>query len=192
MAIVKLKRTVVLVGLMGAGKTSVGKRLSEILSVPFIDSDDEIESAAGMSIPEIFEKFGEEEFRRGEAAVLSRLAGDTPSVLSTGGGAFIREENRDVIRSSAVSVWLNVELDLLWARVQDKSGRPLLETENPYETLKMLYEARLPIYKLADVSVRSEPEHSHDDVAKLIVKSLMMFDKQNPERSVFDMRNSDG
>jgi len=104
--VIRLKRTVVLVGLMGAGKTSVGKRLSELLKVPFFDSDDEIVSAAGMSIPEIFEKFGEEEFRRGETAVLARLVGDSPAVLSTGGGAFMSEINRDAISGGGVSVWL--------------------------------------------------------------------------------------
>ena len=191
MAVVKLKRTVVLVGLMGAGKTSVGKRLSEMLSVPFVDSDEEIEAAAGMSIPEIFSKFGEEEFRRGESAVLSRLAADEPSILSTGGGAFTREENRNVIKEFAVSVWLNVDLDVLWSRVQDKPGRPLLETPNPYETLKSLFDERLPMYQLADVCVRSKIDHTQEDVAKSILKSLLEFDKRNPERVVLEVRKSD-
>lgn len=171
---------------MGAGKTSVGKRLSELLSVPFFDSDDEIESAAGMTIPEIFDKFGEDEFRRGEAAVLGRLVGNGPSILSTGGGAFMSEANREAISSGGVSVWLNVALEVLWARVQDKPGRPLLATERPYDTLKHLYQERLPIYKLADTSVTSTFKDTHDDVARSIVKALAGFDKTHPDRAVFE------
>lgn len=183
---IRLKRTVVLVGLMGAGKTSVGKRLSELLKVPFFDSDDEIVSAAGMSIPEIFEKFGEEEFRRGETAVLARLVGDSPAVLSTGGGAFMSEINRDAISGGGVSVWLNVALDVLWSRLQDKPGRPLLATADPYETLKSLHESRESAYRLADTVVTSTFKDTHDDVARSIVQSLIDFDKTHPERAVFE------
>ncbi len=183
---IRLKRTVVLVGLMGAGKTSVGKRLSELLKVPFFDSDDEIVSAAGMEIPEIFEKFGEDEFRRGETAVLTRLVDESPAVLSTGGGAFMSQTNRETISSGGVSVWLNVALDVLWSRIQDKSGRPLLETANPYETLKALHDARTPVYQLADTSVTSTLQDTHEDVARSIVQALAEFDKANPERVVFE------
>jgi len=190
--VIKLKRTIVLVGLMGAGKTSVGKRLAELLAVPFFDSDDEIASAASMTIPEIFDRFGEEEFRRGETAVLSRLVGNAPSVLSTGGGAFVSEANRMAIASGGVSVWLNVKLDVLWSRVQDKPGRPLLATENPYETLKELHKTREPIYQLADTQVTSTSRDTHDDVAKSIVKALAMFDRANPERAVFERSGKDG
>jgi len=183
--VIELNRTIVLVGLMGAGKTSVGRRLSELLSVPFFDSDDEIESAAGMTIPEIFERFGEDEFRRGEAAVLSRLVGAEPSILSTGGGAFMNEANRAEIAKGGVSVWLNVTLDVLWSRVQDKPGRPLLATSNPYETLKELHQLREPIYKLADTSVTSTYKDSHDDVAKSIVKALVELDKDGSDPAIF-------
>lgn len=183
---IRLKRTVVLVGLMGAGKTSVGKRLSDMLKVPFFDSDDEIVSAAGMSIPEIFETFGEEEFRRGETAVLARLVGDKPAILSTGGGAFMSETNREAISAGGISVWLNVTLDVLWSRVQDKPGRPLLATSDPYETLKSLHESRGPIYELADTSVTSTFKDTHDDVAKSIVQALVDFDKAHPDCAVFE------
>ena len=188
---IKLDRTIVLVGLMGAGKTSVGKRLAELLAVPFFDSDDEIVSAAGMSIPEIFDTYGEDEFRRGEAAVLSRLVGSAPAILSTGGGAFISEANREIIAETGVSVWLDVKLDVLWSRVQDKPGRPLLATANPYETLKDLHVTREPIYRLADTSVTSTLKDTHDDVAKSIVKALVEFDKTNPERRVFKRTGKD-
>jgi len=190
MPVIRLGRTVVLVGLMGAGKTSVGKRLSELLKVPFHDSDDEIVAAAGMSISEIFEKFGEEEFRRGETAVLTRLVKGAPSVLSTGGGAFMGEINRDAITESAISVWLNVDLDVLWARVQDKPGRPLLANENPYETLRDLKEQRYPVYAKANTSVTSTFKDTHEDVAKAIVKALIDLDRVQPELCVFQKDQS--
>ncbi len=189
---IKLKRTIVLVGLMGAGKTSVGKRLADLLSVPFFDSDDEITAAAGMSIPEIFEKFGEDEFRRGETAVLNRLVVDGPAILSTGGGAFISQDNRSAIARGGVSVWLNVELEVLWARVQDKAGRPLLANANPYETLKGLFEARTPIYQLADTSVTSTFADSHDDVARSIIRAVAEFDRDHPQRAAFERTRTDG
>lgn len=170
---------------MGAGKTSVGRRLAEMLAVPFFDSDDEIVEAAGMPVSEIFEKFGEAEFRRGETAVLNRLVGSGPSVLSTGGGAFMSEENRTAIATEGVSVWLDVALDVLWTRVQDKPGRPLLETPNPYETLRDLLERRRPTYALADCTVTSRARDTHDDVARSIIKALLDFDKKTPERVVF-------
>lgn len=177
---------------MGAGKTSVGRRLAEVLSVPFHDSDDAIVAAAGRSIPEIFEAYGEEEFRRGETAVLTRLMDAEPCILSTGGGAFVSEENRAVIKAKGVSVWLNVELDVLWSRVQDKTGRPLLEADDPYAVLAGLHKARTPLYSLADVSVASSNAQSQEDVAKMVVSALKAFDEAHPERRVFERRTKDG
>ena len=177
---------------MGAGKTSVGRRLAELLSVPFHDSDDAIVEAAGRSIPEIFEAYGEEEFRRGETAVLTRLMEAEPCILSTGGGAFVSEENRSVIGAKGVSVWLNVELDVLWSRVQDKTGRPLLKADDPYAVLSELHKVRTPIYGLADVSVASSNAQSQEDVAKMVVSALRSFDKAHPERRVFERRTKDG
>lgn len=177
---------------MGAGKTSVGRRLAELLGVPFRDSDDAIAEAAGRSIPEIFAAYGEEEFRRGETAVLSRLMESEPSVLSTGGGAFISDENRAVIGAKGVSVWLNVELDVLWSRVKDKSGRPLLEAADPYAVLAELHRERTPIYGLADVTVASSNAQNQEDVAKMVVRALGEFHKAHPERQVFEKGGEDG
>lgn len=172
----ELSRTIVLVGLMGAGKSSVGRHLADLVSAPFFDSDDEIEIAAGMPIPEIFAKFGEEEFRRGETAVLTRLLEGVPCILATGGGAFVRPENRRIIQGG-VSVWLNVPLNVLWARVQDKPGRPLLDAEDPFQVLSALHSEREPIYKLADIEVRSHSKETHDDVAKNIIQGLIRYDQ---------------
>ena len=182
---VKLRRTIVLVGLMGAGKSSVGKRLSEILDAPYFDSDDEICSAAGMSVPEIFSSYGEAEFRRGENAVLKRLVSGPPAVVSTGGGAFMNADNREAISQAGTSVWLDVALEVLWSRIQDKPGRPLLATENPKETLSNLLKEREPVYKLADVAVTSTFQDSHDDVARNIIKTLQECDAKTPSRAVF-------
>ncbi|WP_297970017.1 shikimate kinase, partial [uncultured Amaricoccus sp.] len=130
-----LNRTLVLVGLMGAGKTSVGKRLAALLGVPFTDSDAEIVAAAGMSIPEIFASLGEPAFRDGERRVIARLLSDSPRVLATGGGAFIEPRTRAEIRAQATSVWLRADLDLLWDRVRDRPGRPLLAAPDPRAVL---------------------------------------------------------
>lgn len=154
---ITLKKTVVLVGMMGAGKTAVGRALADRLDVPFLDSDEEIERAAAMTIPEIFARDGEAFFRDRESEVIARLITAGGAVLSTGGGAFLRENNRDVISAQGVSVWLDAELQTLWNRVRHKSTRPLLRTSDPRATLATLYEARVPTYALADLRVLSEP-----------------------------------
>lgn len=168
----RLKKTVVMVGMMGAGKTAVGTQLARLLGVPFLDSDEEIVRAANRSIAEIFERDGEPFFRARETEVLGRLLRGAPCVLSTGGGAFLAEPNRRMITDHGVSVWLRADLDLLWQRVRHKSTRPLLRTANPRETLRSLYAARVPIYGLADLVVDSRAEYSIEDMAERVVASL--------------------
>lgn len=167
-----LKKTVVLVGMMGAGKTAIGKVLAARFGVQFLDSDAEIEAAANMSIAEIFERDGEDFFRNRETEVIDRLLATSPGVLATGGGAFLAETNRMLITDKGVSVWLNADLSLLWSRVKHKNTRPLLRTANPYETLKKLYEARVPIYGMADLAVAADPGFSVDDMAEQVVTAL--------------------
>jgi shikimate kinase len=169
----RLKKTVVMVGMMGAGKTAVGTQLARVLGVPFLDSDEEIVRAANRSIAEIFERDGEPFFRARETEVLSRLLRGVPCVLSTGGGAFLAEPNRQMIADHGVSVWLRADLDLLWQRVRHKSTRPLLRTANPRETLRSLYEARVPIYGLADLVVDSRADFSVEDMADRVVTALL-------------------
>ena len=168
----RLKKTVVLVGMMGAGKTAVGTALARILGVPFRDSDEEIVKAAQRSIAEIFERDGEPFFRARESEVLGRLVGGEPCILSTGGGAFLNGKNRDIVAGAGVSVWLRADPDLLWQRVRHKTTRPLLRTANPRETLRTLYEARVPLYGLADLVVDSAPELSIDDMAHRVIEAL--------------------
>jgi shikimate kinase len=167
-----LRKTVVLVGMMGAGKTAVGRTLAAHLGVPFRDSDHEIEQAANMSIAEIFARDGEPFFRRKESQVIERLLDGTPSVLSTGGGAFMSEGNRQMISEKGVSVWLDADLPVLWNRVRHKETRPLLRTPDPFGTLKALHETRAPIYALADLTVPSEAGRSLDEMARLVARRL--------------------
>jgi shikimate kinase len=169
----RLKKTVVMVGMMGAGKTAVGTALARLLAVDFLDSDEEIVRAADRSIAEIFERDGEPFFRARETEVLGRLLRGTPCVLSTGGGAFLSATNRDLIREAGVSVWLRADLELLWQRVRHKTTRPLLRTSNPRETLRSIYEARVPLYQLADVTVESVPDLSVDEMAARVADALM-------------------
>lgn len=168
----RLSRTVVLVGMMGAGKTAVGTHLARLLNVPFIDCDDAIEAAANRSIAEIFARDGEPFFRAKESQVLARLLAGAPSVLSTGGGAFLAPQNREEISRHGVSVWLKADLDLLWQRVRHKTTRPLLRTPNPRETLKTLLEARSPTYALADIEVEARSDYSIDDMARQVMAAL--------------------
>ncbi len=149
----KLKKTVVLVGMMGSGKTAVGSALARILGVPFLDSDTELTRAANMTIAEIFERDGEPFFRQKETQVINRLLETERGILSTGGGAFLSAENRQIIAEKGVAVWLRADIDLLWSRVRHKTTRPLLRTENPYRTLSDLCKARNPVYALAELAV---------------------------------------
>ena len=169
---VRLKKTVVMVGMMGAGKTAVGTMLARLLAVPFLDSDEEIVRAANRSIAEIFERDGEPFFRARETEVLNRLLHGTPCILSTGGGAFLAPANRALIHEAGISVWLRADLDLLWQRVRHKTTRPLLRTANPRETLRGLYEARLPAYALADLAVDAAAEYSVEEMAGRVAAAL--------------------
>lgn len=164
-------RSVVLVGIMGAGKTSVGRRLSQRLGMPFVDADAEIERAAGMSIPEIFAAHGEGAFRDGERRVVARLLDSGPQVLATGGGAWINPETRERVREKGVAVWLKADLDVLMRRVRKRSNRPLLKTEDPEATMRALIEARYPVYALADITVMSL-DAPHDAVVDEIITGL--------------------
>ncbi|MEL6565817.1 MAG: shikimate kinase [Pseudomonadota bacterium] len=168
-----LKKTVVMVGMMGAGKTAVGRALATRLDVPFLDSDAEIETAANMTVPEIFTRDGEPFFRKKEAQVIARLLDEERGVLSTGGGAFLVEDNRAMISARGVSVWLNADLDLLWQRVRHKDTRPLLRTPDPRATLAELYAARAPVYALADVAVRSEPDLLIEAMVDRVIETLL-------------------
>ena len=168
----RLKKTAVMVGMMGAGKTAVGTALARALGVPFLDSDEEIVRAADRSIAEIFERDGEPFFRARETEVIARLLRGKPSVLSTGGGAFLSETNRSMISRQGVSVWLRADLDLLWQRVRHKTTRPLLRTDNPRETLRGLYEARLPFYQMADIAVESQADLTVEEMARRVIEAL--------------------
>lgn len=165
------ERSIVLVGLMGAGKSSVGKRLAQRLQLPFVDADTAIEQAAGLTIPEIFARFGEADFRSGERRVIARLLKEGPQVLATGGGAYMSEETRQRIRENGVSVWLKAEFDVLMRRVRRRADRPLLKTGNPEETMKKLIDERYPVYAEADLTIIST-EVAHDIVVQSIVDSL--------------------
>ncbi len=168
----RLKKTVVMIGMMGAGKTAVGTALAKVLGVPFLDSDDEIVSAANRSIAEIFERDGEPFFRARETEVLARLLRGTPCILSTGGGAFLSESNRKLIHDAGISVWLRADIELLWQRVRHKTTRPLLRTSNPRETLVTLSAQREVFYSSADLVVDSAGDLSVDQMAQRVAKAL--------------------
>ncbi len=180
-ALRKLDKTLVLVGLMGCGKSSVGRRLAQRLGVDFVDTDDEIVLAAGMSIPEIFEKFGEAGFRDGEVKVISRLLADKPRVMATGGGAFMSPMVRSEVERTATSIWLRASLDTLWGRVKGKPGRPLLEAENPKQVLAKLMVERYPVYGMADITVESHADSSHEVVVGNILRGLDDFSSRESE-----------
>ncbi len=168
-----LKKTIVMVGMMGAGKTAVGRALAQRIGVPFLDSDAEIEAAARRTVPEIFERDGEPFFRSKETQVISRLLDTKRCVLSTGGGAFLAQENRENISESGVSVWLNADLDLLWQRVRHKDTRPLLRTADPHATLAEIYATRVPLYAMADVTVPSLPNLSIEEMVNRVIATLV-------------------
>lgn len=162
------KRNLVLVGLMGAGKSAIGRIVAQQLGLPFIDTDTEIERVSRMSISELFAAYGEEEFRALETRVIKRLLRTGPRVVSTGGGAFINEKTRKQIERGGVSVWLSADLDVLWERVNKRDHRPLLKTENPKQTLQDLMDKRYPIYGLADITVQSR------DVRKEVIANEVL------------------
>lgn len=170
-------RPLVLVGMMGAGKTTVGRRLAARLNRQFLDSDEEIEKAAQMTIPEIFEQRGEPEFRAGETRVIARVLKDKGVVLATGGGAFVNADTRALVKAEALSIWLKAEVDILFERVSRRSNRPLLKTANPRATLEKLIEDRYPIYAEADVTVISR-DVPQDVVAGDVIDAVLGYLKR--------------
>lgn len=171
-------KTVVLIGLMGAGKTSVGRFLSRKLDLPFSDADLEIEKAAGMTVSEIFEKHGETYFRTGERRVIRRLMDSGAQILATGGGAFMCDETRDLIKDRGISVWLKADLDVLMRRVMRRDTRPLLRTEDPEGVMRDLMETRYPIYGEADHMIQSR-DVPHDVIVNEIIEALA----EGPQRT---------
>ena len=165
-------KPIVLVGMMGAGKTTVGRRLAARLKRQFLDSDEEIEKAANMTIPEIFKSRGEADFRAGEQRVVSRILKDRDIVLATGGGAFVNPETRALVKAEAISVWIKADFELLFSRVSRRSNRPLLQTENPRASLQALIDARYPIYAEADVTVVSR-DVPQDVVASALIDAMI-------------------
>lgn len=169
----RLTKTLVLVGLMGAGKTAIGTLLAQRLGVQFVDSDDEIVRAANMSISEIFQRDGEPFFRSKETQIITRLLQSDPHVLSTGGGAYMSLENQQLIDGSAVSVWLHADLETLWVRVREKGGRPLLDVADPKEKLRELYELRNPEYAKARIVAKSKPNQSKEAMVETVIQALL-------------------
>ena len=165
------KRSVVLVGMMGAGKSTIGRRLASRLRLPFLDADTEIEAAAGMSIPDIFESHGEPHFRDGEARVIARLLDNGPVILATGGGAFLREETRNRISDKAVSIWLKAEADIIMRRVKRRADRPLLKTADPAGTVERLIGEREPFYRHADLTIWSR-DVPHEKIVDECIEAL--------------------
>jgi shikimate kinase len=185
------RRSIVLVGMMGVGKSSIGRRLAARLSIPFVDADSEIEKAAGMSVADIFARHGEADFRSGEARVIARLLESGPQVLATGGGAFMNQKTRDAIRAKGVSIWLKAELEVLLRRISKRrSERPLLATDDPATTLRNLLTEREPVYAEADLTVQSS-DVSHDAIvadimtalASLLQVSLLQVAASPPEKA---------
>ncbi len=164
-------RSVVLVGMMGAGKSTIGRRLAARLRLPFLDADTEIEAAAGMSIPDIFETHGEPHFRDGEARVIARLLDGGPAVLATGGGAFMREDTRGRIHDKAVSIWLKADADIIMRRVKRRADRPLLQTADPAATVGRLIEEREPVYQRADITIWSR-DVPHEKIVDECIDAL--------------------
>ena len=168
-------RSIVLVGMMGVGKSSVGRRLAARLGIPFVDADAEIEKAAGMSISDIFARHGEADFRSGEARVIARLLDGGPQVLATGGGAIMNADTRTGIKSKGVSVWLAADFDVLMRRISKrKNDRPMLQTPDPEATLRQLLAEREPVYAQADITVQSR-EVPHDAIVNEIMTALAGF-----------------
>ena len=175
------RRSVVLVGMMGAGKSTVGRRLAARLNLPFVDADTEIEAAAGMTIPEIFDAHGEPYFRAGEARVIARLLDGGPQVLATGGGAFMNADTRAAIRARAVSFWLKADFEVLLRRVRRRTDRPMLKTADPEETLKRLMAERYPVYAEADATIISR-DAPHEKIVDEIVDELVSRLELGPGR----------
>ncbi len=176
-------RALVMVGLMGCGKSAVGRRLAAKLSLPFVDADEEIEKAAGKSINDIFAEHGETHFREGERKVISRLLGQGPQVLATGGGAFINSETRANIRAQGISIWLKAELPVLMKRVGKRDTRPLLKSGDPEATMRKLIAVRYPIYAEADLIVESR-DVAHEVMVNDVIQALLNYPGLAPAHTV--------
>ncbi len=174
------RRTIALVGLMGVGKSSVGRRLASALDLPFRDADSEVEAAAGRSIPEIFAQLGEPAFREGERRVMARLLDEPPHVLATGGGAFMNAETRELIKAKAISVWLKADLEVLARRVGRKDNRPLLEGQDTMQVLQEQAQARYPVYAQADVTVETGDAAHHETVEQIIAALTAHLEEPAP------------
>lgn len=170
-------RNLIFVGLMGAGKSVIGRLVAQMLGVPFMDTDSEIERVSRMTISELFAAYGETEFRALETRVIERLLKQGPRVISTGGGAFINDNTRRQIKAGGVSVWLKADLDVLWERVNRRDHRPLLKTENPKQTLENLMIQRYPIYAEADLTVMSQNVRK-EIVAQEVLKAVVGLTKE--------------
>ncbi|TBN10905.1 shikimate kinase [Agrobacterium cavarae] len=171
------RRNIVFVGLMGAGKSAIGRSVAQQLRIPFVDTDDEIERVSRMTISELFASYGEEEFRALETRVIKRLLRGGPKVVSTGGGAFINENTRRHIKRGGVSLWLKADLEVLWERVNKRDHRPLLKTENPKATLAALMEKRYPIYCEADITIESRDVRK-DIIATEVLEAIASLTKK--------------
>ena len=175
------RRSIVLVGIMGAGKSSVGRRLAARLGMPFVDADTEIEKAADMTIAEIFARHGEPYFRAGETRVIARILDGGPQVLATGGGAFMNLETRAAIRAKGISIWLRASLEVLSRRVKRRNDRPLLKSADPIETLKRLMDERYPVYAEADITVDSR-DVPHEAIVEEVIDTLRAYLQSHPEQ----------
>lgn len=179
-------RSVVLVGLMGAGKTAIGRKVAGMLQLPFADADAEIELASNMSVPELFEQYGEPEFRALEQRVIARLLQSGPQVLATGGGAYMNDTTRETIRKSGISVWLSADLDLLMERVSRRQNRPLLKNADPRGVMVRLMEERYPVYAKADIEVPSR-DIARDEMAANVVAAIAgWLEKSGPDDAAAD------
>jgi shikimate kinase len=165
------EKQIVLVGMMASGKTSVGRLLAQRLEIPFVDADQEIETAARMTIPEIFARHGEPYFRSGEKRVIERLLSSGPGVIATGGGAFMNDETRGNIAGRGISIWLKADAETILRRAKRRNNRPLLQTENPEATVRALIDIRYPIYALADITVVSE-DGPHEATVESVARAL--------------------
>ncbi len=181
-------RSIVLVGLMGAGKTVIGRLLARQLNLPFVDADHEIEAAAGMSIKELFAEHGEAYFRDGERKVIRRILKNGPQILATGGGAIMNDETREAIARRGVTLWLNADLDVLMERVSRRNTRPLLQTADPRAVMKKLLDERYPVYRLSDVHVTSRNVQKQVIVNEA-VKALCDYLCEDDEKE--ESRNND-
>jgi len=178
-------RSLVLVGMMGAGKSAIGRRLGARIGLPFVDADTEIETRAGMTIADYFDKYGEAAFRAGEVRVIGRLLDQGPQVLATGGGAFMNPETRAAIRAKAVSIWLKADFDVLYRRIKRRTDRPLLKGRDPAEVLKRLLAERDPIYAQADETILSR-DVAHDVIVDEIIALLAArFAIRDPRAAAF-------